>query len=174
VEEQRRLIVLLKEKRQAVISHAVTKGLDPTAPMKPSGIDWLGDIPAHWSIQPIKHLICLFEQGWSPQCDSNAAAEDEWGVLKVGCVNGGVFRPEENKALPKNLEPIPKLGVRAGDLLISRANTRDLVGSAAVALCDFERLMVCDKLYRLRCKSNLAEPIFFDARLVDTTCSAAD
>ena len=56
VEEQRRLIALLKEKRQAVISHAVTKGLDPTAPMKPSGIEWLGDVPAHWEVAPLKRL----------------------------------------------------------------------------------------------------------------------
>lgn len=48
VSEQRRLIELLKEKRQAVISHAVTKGLNPNAPMKPSGIQWLGDVPQHW------------------------------------------------------------------------------------------------------------------------------
>lgn len=56
LEEQRRLIALLKEKRQAVISHAVTKGLDPTAPLKPSGIDWLGDIPAHWEVTQLKRL----------------------------------------------------------------------------------------------------------------------
>ena len=48
VAEQRRLMELLKEKRQAVISHAVTKGLNPDAPMKPSGIEWLGEVPAHW------------------------------------------------------------------------------------------------------------------------------
>jgi type I restriction enzyme S subunit len=48
VAEQRRLMELLKEKRQAVISHAVTQGLNPDAPMKPSGIEWLGDVPAHW------------------------------------------------------------------------------------------------------------------------------
>ena len=81
-------------------------------------------------------------------------------MLKVGSVNGGIFRPDENKALPNDLEPIPELGVRAGDLLVSRANTRDLVGSAAVAPRDFERLMVCDKLYRLRCLPDLAEPNF--------------
>jgi type I restriction enzyme S subunit len=57
VAEQRRLIELLKEKRQAVISHAVTKGLNPAAPMKPSGIDWLGDVPAHWKVVAIKHLV---------------------------------------------------------------------------------------------------------------------
>lgn len=50
IEEQRRLIALLKEKRQAVISHAVTKGLDPHAPMKDSGIEWLGEVPAHWKV----------------------------------------------------------------------------------------------------------------------------
>jgi type I restriction enzyme S subunit len=50
IEEQRRLVELLKEKRQAVISHAVTKGLNPNAPMKPSGIEWLGDIPEHWLV----------------------------------------------------------------------------------------------------------------------------
>ena len=51
VGEQRRLIELLKEKRQAVISHAVTKGLNPNAPLKPSSTQWLGDVPEHWDIQ---------------------------------------------------------------------------------------------------------------------------
>jgi len=50
IEEQQRLIELLKEKRQAVISHAVTKGLDPTVPMKDSGVEWLGEVPAHWNV----------------------------------------------------------------------------------------------------------------------------
>jgi type I restriction enzyme, S subunit len=57
VEEQRRLIALLKEKRQAVISHAVTKGLNPHAPLKPSGIEWLGDIPAHWEVKRLKRVV---------------------------------------------------------------------------------------------------------------------
>lgn len=50
VAEQERLIDLLKEKRQAVISHAVTKGLNPDAPMKDSGIEWLGEVPEHWEV----------------------------------------------------------------------------------------------------------------------------
>ena len=49
IEKQQQLIKLLKEKRQAVISHAVTKGLNPDAPMKDSGVEWLGEVPAHWS-----------------------------------------------------------------------------------------------------------------------------
>lgn len=57
VEEQKRLIELLKEKRQAVISHAVTKGLDPDVPMKDSGVEWLGEVPAHWRIGALKHTL---------------------------------------------------------------------------------------------------------------------
>lgn len=51
VEEQKQLIELLKEKRQAVISHAVTKGLNPDAPMKDTGIEWLGEVPEHWEVR---------------------------------------------------------------------------------------------------------------------------
>jgi len=57
IEEQQRLIELLKEKRKAVISHAVTKGLDPAVPMKDSGVKWLGEIPAHWAIKRLKQLV---------------------------------------------------------------------------------------------------------------------
>nr|WP_314492107.1 restriction endonuclease subunit S [uncultured Pseudomonas sp.] len=57
IEEQQRLIELLKEKRQAVISNAVTKGLDPMVPMKDSGVEWLGEVPAHWAVSPLKFLV---------------------------------------------------------------------------------------------------------------------
>ena len=57
IAEQQRLIELLQEKRQAVISHAVTKGLNPDAPMKDSGVEWLGEVPEHWEIRAIKHLV---------------------------------------------------------------------------------------------------------------------
>ena len=57
VAEQEKLVALLKEKRQAVISHAVTKGLAPAVPMKDSGIEWLGEVPAHWEVSAIKHIV---------------------------------------------------------------------------------------------------------------------
>ena len=63
VGEQRRLIELLKENRQAVISHAVTKGLNPNAPLKPSGIKWLGYVPEHWEVKPLKYLLSLTSGG---------------------------------------------------------------------------------------------------------------
>ncbi|WP_420465796.1 restriction endonuclease subunit S [Panacagrimonas sp.] len=66
VAEQEKLIALLKEKRQAVISHAVTKGLNPDAPMKPSGIEWLGDVPAHWEVRALRTLSSVV-RGASPR-----------------------------------------------------------------------------------------------------------
>lgn len=70
VAEQQRLIDLLKEKRQAVISHAVTKGLNPYAAMKPSGIEWLGDVPAHWDVLTVRRLARSVETGGTPSTDA--------------------------------------------------------------------------------------------------------
>lgn len=56
ISEQQRLVELLTEKRQAVISHAVTKGLNPKAPMKTSGVEWLGDVPVHWEVKRLKQI----------------------------------------------------------------------------------------------------------------------
>ncbi|CNI51548.1 restriction endonuclease subunit S [Yersinia mollaretii] len=56
IENQQQLIELLKEKRQAVISHAVTKGLNPDVPMKDSGVEWLGEVPEHWDITKLKWI----------------------------------------------------------------------------------------------------------------------
>jgi type I restriction enzyme S subunit len=82
IEKQQRLIELLKEKRQAVISHAVTKGLNPNAPMKDSGVEWLGEVPAHWDI---KRIGALFSE-------SNARAisreEIAYPILSVSIHNG--------------------------------------------------------------------------------------
>lgn len=61
IEKQQRLIELLKEKRQAVISHAVTKGLNPNAPMKDSGVEWLGEVPAHWDIKRLKNTASIID-----------------------------------------------------------------------------------------------------------------
>ena len=57
IEKQQTLISLLKEKRQAVISHAVTKGLNPDTPMKDSGVEWLGEVPEHWEVGRLKNVL---------------------------------------------------------------------------------------------------------------------
>lgn len=148
---QERLIELLQEKRQALIDRAVTKGLNPDAPMMPSGVAWLGDVPAHWEVTRLKFLVGRIEQGWSPECHAGPADEDEWGVLKAGCCNGGVFNPEDNKALPAWLNPPSDLEVRAGDVLMSRASgSLDLIGSVALVSEGCRaRLLLSDKIYRL-------------------------
>ncbi|MBX7224281.1 MAG: restriction endonuclease subunit S [Blastocatellia bacterium] len=67
IAEQERLIELLKEKRQAVISHAVTKGLDPNVPMKDSGIEWLGEVPAHWEVLKFQRCVFVAEGQVNPE-----------------------------------------------------------------------------------------------------------
>ncbi|MDQ6991438.1 MAG: restriction endonuclease subunit S, partial [Mariprofundaceae bacterium] len=57
IEKQQQLIKLLKEKRQAVISHAVTKGLNPNAPMRDSEVEWLGEVPEHWEVKRVRHAF---------------------------------------------------------------------------------------------------------------------
>jgi len=84
VAEQERLIELLREKRQAVISHAVTKGLDPTVPMKDSGVEWLGEVPAHWRVTRVKactSFITSGPRGWSDRISDDGALFVQSGDL---------------------------------------------------------------------------------------------
>ncbi|HGO6081721.1 TPA: restriction endonuclease subunit S [Burkholderia cenocepacia] len=63
IAEQEKLLTLLAEKRQATISRAVSRGLDPDAPMKDSGVTWLGEVPEHWRVSPLKYLVSLRSGG---------------------------------------------------------------------------------------------------------------
>lgn len=143
------LLEKLAEKRTALISQAVTKGCDPTVPMKDSGIEWLGEIPSHWGIFRLRFIVQKIEQGWSPVCDNRQAEPEQWGVLKVGCVNGEKFDENENKALPEELNPRTEYEIHDGDILMSRSNTKELVGSVAIAKEPRTKLLLCDLLYRL-------------------------
>jgi type I restriction enzyme S subunit len=150
IAEQEKLLALLAEKRQATISHAVTRGLDPNVPMKDSGIAWLGEVPTHWDVVMLRRVVERFEQGWSPECDSRPADVGEWGVLKAGCVNGGAFAAGENKALPPTLVARPELEVKSGDVLMSRASgSPKLIGSVAFVDNPPARLMLSDKIFRI-------------------------
>ncbi|OYT93435.1 MAG: restriction endonuclease [Burkholderiales bacterium PBB3] len=124
--------------------------LAPYPGHKRTGIEWLGAFPSHWVVKRLRFATERIEQGWSPQCDNQAADDDAWGVMKVGCVNGDQFDASENKALPPELDPKTEYELRPGDVLISRANTRELVGSAAIVPCDVRsKLLLCDKLFRI-------------------------
>ncbi|WP_305046642.1 restriction endonuclease subunit S [Geoalkalibacter sp.] len=163
VAEKEKMLALLEEKRAALISRAVTRGLDPTAPLKPSGLDWLGDIPAHWEVLRLKFLVKGIDQGSSPQCYSYPAEVGQWGVLKTGCVNGGLFRENENKALPSHIDPCVVSEVQEDDVLMSRASgSADLIGSVAhVSAKPAARLLLSDKIYRLRLRPEKALPSYF-------------
>jgi type I restriction enzyme S subunit len=161
IAKKQRLIELLNEQKAILINRAVTKGLNPNVPMRDSGIDAIGEIPEHWEKIRLKNLMKKMEQGWSPQCFAYQADIDQWGVLKVGCVNGYQFNSTENKILPPNLKPIVELEIQHEDILISRANTLELVGSAACALNPRKKLILCDKLYRIRVDKNKVIPQYF-------------
>jgi type I restriction enzyme, S subunit len=145
---KKRLLELLAEKRRSMITQAVTRGLAADVPMKDSAIEWLGEVPAHWNVEHLKYHLSSIEQGWSPQSDNFPADLDEWGVLKVGAVNGWAFNSNENKRIPPELEIPVEYEIKPGDILISRANTIELVGSASLVKEVRPRLLLCDKIYR--------------------------
>jgi type I restriction enzyme S subunit len=93
---QEKLLTLLAEKRQATISHAVTRGIDPSVPMKESGVAWLGEVPAHWRVCPLKYCSRI-GNGSTPNRDNlNYWAEEGYPWLNSSVVNlGEVVQAEQ-------------------------------------------------------------------------------
>lgn len=120
VAEQERLIALLKEKRQAVISHAVTKGLNPDAPMKDSGIEWLGEVPVGWEVVPLKHISPFIAVGIvvnPSECLSDEGLPFIYGGdIREGSIDFNGARRISFENSVKNSKTI----LRAGDLLTVR------------------------------------------------------
>src|SRR5690606_23871613 len=81
IRNRRRLIELLNEQKQAIITHAVTRGLDPTAPLKPSGIDFWGDMPAHWEVRPLKRWAAINQRALPDSTDPDYTFD----YLDIGC-----------------------------------------------------------------------------------------
>lgn len=101
ITEQQKLMALLKEKRQAVISHAVTKGLDPNVPMKDSGVEWLGEVPEGWGIWKLPYAFQVIGSGTTPKSDNAAYYEDgtiAW--LNTGDLNDGALFASEKHVTP--------------------------------------------------------------------------
>jgi len=120
VEEQRRLIELLREKRQAVISHAVTKGLNPHAPMKPSGVEWLGDVPKHWSVKRLKHVSPSITVGIVIN-PSTFVPEVGFPFIYGGDIREGVIDWKNARCIDaESSDSNAKTRLKAGDLLTVR------------------------------------------------------
>lgn len=96
ITKQEKLIELLKEKRQAVISHAVTKGLNPNVPMKDSGVEWLGKVPEHWSVSALGYYSYL-NTGATPDRSNSNYWEGDVPWIKTGEVRyDTIFSAEES------------------------------------------------------------------------------
>ncbi len=99
--------------------------------------------------QEVVDCLTDIQAGKSPKCEDRAPGPDEWGVLKVSAIREGRFIPLEAKRLPPEAEPFKRAEVRPGDVLVSRANTSDLVGAACRVAETPSRLLLSDKTLRL-------------------------
>jgi type I restriction enzyme S subunit len=94
-------------------------------------------------------ILETIENGHSPKCDDQPGSDAEWAVLKLGALSKGFFNSAENKRLPTVLTPDRRLEVKPGDLLMTRKNTYELVGTAAYVFETRERLLLPDLIFRL-------------------------
>ncbi|EPG9351881.1 restriction endonuclease subunit S [Pseudomonas aeruginosa] len=134
IEEQQRLIELLKEKRQAVISHAVTKGLDPTVPMKDSGVEWLGEVPAHWQVGALKHFIspvpgAIKTGPFGSHLKSEDMKEGPYKVFNQRSVIDADFSAGDNFISEEKFAELRGFTAFPGDVLVT---TRGTIGRAAI------------------------------------------
>jgi len=113
--------------------------------------------PKGWSEAPLSTGIARIESGWSAKGDNRPAGEGQIGVLKISSVTSGKFIPSENKVVDESTVPAGKklLKPRAGDLLFSRANTRDLVAATAIVDRDYDNLFLPDKLWKIQTNEQL-------------------
>lgn len=127
VAKKERLIELLQEKRTALITRAVTKGLDPNVPMKDSGVEWLGEIPAHWDVQRLRHISRGLAVGVVVN-PSNYVADEGMPFLYGSDISEGRVHAESARRItPEDSRRLPKSQLCADDLVMVR------VGAPGVA-----------------------------------------
>jgi type I restriction enzyme S subunit len=157
VEEQKRLIELLKEKRQAVISHAVTKGLNPTAPMKDSGVEWLGEVPAHWCVLRLKVLAESIKAGpFGSAITKDQYVASGYRVYGQEQVIPADFSIGDYFISVEKFEELRQYATSPGDILISCVGT---FGKVALVPEDAAAGIINPRLLRLRA-GPLASPEF--------------
>ena len=122
IEKQQTLIQLLKEKRQAVISHAVTKGLDPDAPMKDSGVEWLGDVPEHWVVAQFKFNTLVMQTGpFGSQLHAEEYIEDGIPLINPAHMIDGEIVPDSRVTVDETTqERLERHKLSEGDIIFAR------------------------------------------------------
>ena len=151
LEEQRRIVALLDRaasiRRRADETRAKARALIPALFLKTFGNPATN--PMGWKVEKLGDLLDRIDGGWSPVCGNGVPAPDQWGVLKLSAIKSSGFAGSEAKLLPETITPRHDLEVREGDLLITRKNTIDLVGTAAVADGSSHKRMLPDTIFRL-------------------------
>jgi len=119
IKAKKKVIALLNEQKQAIIHHAVTRGLDPNVPLKPSGIPWLGDILAHWEIRPLKHWAKLNSRSLSEK----TSPKYEFNYIDIGSVGTGRLTRQPERFRFKQAPSRARRIVSFGDTIISTVRT---------------------------------------------------
>lgn len=157
LEKTRASIEEYKKLKQAVITQAVTKGIRGDRPMKDSGIEWIGEIPAEWSVVRQKYFWNTIESGVSVNAaDKPVDNSEQYGVLKTSAVSKFMFIPTEHKQV--NLEEYGRVScpVRADSIIASRMNTPELVGACGYVQNNYPNLFLPDRLWQITFKDELS------------------
>ncbi|MEX6149762.1 MULTISPECIES: restriction endonuclease subunit S [Providencia] len=143
------LLKRIEQEKAQMVKNGKIKKQKPLPPISDEEKPF--ELPQGWEWCRLGDLAHNSEAGWSPQCEASPRVDDNWGVLKISSVTWSEFNPNENKALPKHLEPKIEYEVKARDFLISRANTADLVArSVVVPDSPPNHLMLSDKIIRFQ------------------------
>ena len=149
IARQERLIELLKEKRQAVISHAVTKGLNPDAPMKDSGVEWLGEVPAHWEVARLKHVATL-QSGVAKGRDLAGKDTIRVPYLRVANVQDGYLALDDVAEIEIQQSELTRYLLRDGDVLMNEGGDNDKLGRGTVWRCEVEPCIHQNHVFAIR------------------------
>jgi type I restriction enzyme S subunit len=148
IEKQQQLIELLKEKRQAVISHAVTKGLDPNVPMKDSGVEWLGEVPEHWDIVKLSQIAVAFngDRGANYPSGNDFVDEGIYFISANEVINAKVITETASRITQKKYDELGGLKIKKGDIIYCLRGA----GVGKNGICDFDEGTVSSSLMGIR------------------------
>ena len=163
IAKKERLLALLAEKRAALISHAVTKGLDPNAPMQDSGVAWLGEIPAHWKVKRLKFLASHLTAGpFGSSLTKDLYTQSGYRVYGQEQVIPGDFTVGDYYIAEELYRLMSQYAVAPGDVLISCVGT---FGKVAVVPLDAEPGVINPRLIKVAPDRNRIVPEYLGAVL---------
>lgn len=149
IAEQEKLLTLLAEKRQATISHVVTRGLNPNAPMKDSGVPWLGEVPAHWEITRLK-FVAVVQTGIAKGKDTQGKETIAVPYLRVANVQDGHLALDEVAMIDIEPEQLDRYRLRAGDVLMNEGGDFDKLGRGAIWNAEIEDCIHQNHVFAVR------------------------